>query len=303
MNGNEANDQNLLMEEVRRINNEEMQTLLNRVNDIRSRAQTDLQAIDEELSNSENFIDTVMSKPMILVLAGLLPLLMVLFYTSIKNVKWSIKQLESHDMWGPYIFAFFFILIIIWLYFTLFAKLVTLNETTKMKEYESKAVDILYLNPFYINVLIYAYDKAFLSTPFDIFILTVISSYFATSYFFSLYLYNYFKIKIASIANLHLNYNIQLMTRLRASYGLLIAHNVMCMYLTTYLLTEVDFMMTYLIQFRSVYLILKQIEYWYINELSYKQLDNVYFTNEQYYLKTFYRKTVICFASLVTFDN
>ena len=71
----------------------------------------------------------------------------------------------------------------------------------------------------------------------------------------------------------------------------------------TYLTEESNLILCYLMYFKAVYLILRTIEQWYNNEVAFKQLNNFYATNEDYYLKTIARKTILKIFNMVIMIN
>ncbi len=64
----------------------------------------------------------------------------------------------------------------------------------------------------------------------------------------------------------------------------LIGMNLSVSYLISFVTEEADFHFIYILQIKSMYLILRQIALWYENEASYKQLDSFYATNEEYFI-------------------
>ena len=161
----------------------------------------------------------------------------------------------------------------------------------KMNEYSS--AEMLFFNPFYINMMIVHYNKTYIGTVFDFYILMTISMAFSINYFFTNYYNNYLKKQINSITNIHLTKNKILYFRIKLFYLFLIGMNISISYLISFITEAADFYFLYILQIKSLYLILRQVALWYENETNYRQLDSYYATNEEYYLDMQLRKMIL----------
>lgn len=294
--------------EIQREHNQEMQNLLRRVNEFRNQTHNLLNEssnINNSNINSEEIFDVLINEKLIYFLPLIILIFSSLLYFTInKNIEYmtNLKYLEHPDMWPVYFIAFPLISFIT--YFFHYLIFFVLFEKIKINNYDYSAGDILYLNPAYINIVLYFIDKEYFITIFDTFVLISISTYCFINYMFFCYLFNYFKIKISLITNLLSQNNLKLILKMRAINSYFIFQNLSLLLLFHYiLLSEADFTLYFIIQFKLVYLIIKQTEYWINNEISYKQLDNIYSTNETLYIRLFTRKILVNFISLVSLNN
>jgi hypothetical protein len=294
------------IEEIHRATNQEIVNVFQRLVILRERVNLHSRLRSEFLDIEENLYGFLTSSkvfifsPFLIIL--LLSFLGLQISAIIENnliVELSLKSLEKPILWLPYIFSYLIILVLIWNVYLLIFKFVTSlfdKSTLKVKKknlFECGLADILYFNPLYFNMLVIHYDKAYLATNFDLFVIMLISTHYFINFLFSNYIYNYYKIKIANITNLQLKENKILIYKFRCLFFFLISLNLMSCFITIYLTTEADFYFVYLIQRKPIYLLLKQIYMIYENETEYRQLDNYYSTNEEYYLDSIFIKMVL----------
>jgi hypothetical protein len=211
------------------------------------------------------------------------------------------KTLESEDMWIVYGLAYCSITIIIWsAYLLIFKSVIGMDEKIKFKlKSLSKLMpaDILHFNPFYFNILIFYLDKQYISTNFDFMLILNISTHYFINYFFTYFLFNYIQQKISAIQNLNLNENKILTYKMRLLFFILILLNLFNGYFISIFTEYSSFKFIYFMTFKSFYLLIKQLSLWYENEISYKNLDNFYSTNEQNYLN--YQFTKMCLKLVI----
>jgi hypothetical protein len=276
-----------LIEQLNRNNNEGTQALLRRVlamqnNSLRNEVLDFEEIIFNIIISNKVFINSALS----LIIIGSLFYLELINLTKIN--KFSIKILESEEMWYLYSLGFLIILISLWNIYLFTFKLFTFCGSfinfrkDKLNEYSS--AEVLFFNPFYINMMIVHYNRTYIGTVFDFYILMTISMAFSINYFFTNYYNSYLKNQISSITNIHLTKNKILYFRIKLFYMFLIGMNLSVSYLISFVTEEADFHFIYILQIKSMYLILRQIALWYENEASYKQLDSFYATNEEYFI-------------------
>jgi hypothetical protein len=295
------------IEEIQRATNEEILNLFRQAINIRERGnnnnnnQNNLRSELQELE--ENIFEHLISNkvflfsPFILIL--LISCLGLEINTMIKSTNFSFKTLETEVMWVPYCLTLLIIVLLLWNFYLLFFKIFAgFSERSLMRIkikylFELGIADVLYFNPFYFNMIIFHFDKTYLSTNFDLFANMSIATHYMINFLFANLIFNFFKFKIANITNLHLPENKYLIHKMRFLFSFLIFMNMFTSYTITYITTEADFYYIYLMQHKCFYLILKEFGMWYENETAYKQLDNYYATNEQYYLNSIFIKMII----------
>jgi len=295
-----------LIQELNRTNNEETLALIRRVVEMRENSLR-YQFLDLEDSLFDFLISNdVFSHSLIilLVLSGL-------FYFELSNLKtikkFSIKHLESEEMWYLYSLGYFIIIILLWNFYLLFFKIFSFFDTfpnfrkDKLNEYSS--ADVLFFNPFYINLIIIHYNKEYIGTVLDFYLIMTISLSFSINFFFTNYYHHYLKKQINSITNIHNSKNILIYYRMKVFYLFLIGMNLFHSYMISFITQHADFYFVYLLQIKSIYSILKQLSMWYENETNYKQLDSFYVTNEEYYLNSLLRKMVLNTVATVRIIN
>jgi hypothetical protein len=294
------------IEEIHRATNQEILNVFQRLVILRERVNYHSRLRSEILDIEENLYEFITSNKvfifspfLILLLISFLGLQISAIFENNLIPQLSLKSLEKPILWLPYIFFFLIFLVLIWNVYLLIFKIVTClfdKSSLKVKKknlFECGTADILYFNPLYFNMLIIHYDKAYMATNFDLFVIMLISTHYFINFLFSNFIYNFYKLKITNITNLHLKENKILIYKFRCLFFFLISMNIMTSYLMSYLTTEADFYFIYLMQHKSVYLLLKQLYMIYENETEYKQLDNCYSTNEQYYLQSIFIKMVL----------
>ena len=294
------------IEEIHRATNDEILNIFRRLVILRERTNQLGRLRDDYLDIEENLFDLLTSNKLFIFSPFILILLISFLGIQIGTIyekdlikDLSLKTLEKPILWLPYIYTYLICLVLLWNLYLMFFKIVT-NFLYQMKIqvkkktlFECSTADMLYFNPLYFNILIIYYDRTYLSTNFDLFIIMLISTHYFIIFLFSNYIYNFYKIKITNITNLYLNENKILIYKYRVLFLFLIFMNLLTSYSITYLTTEANFSFIYIIQHKSIYLLLKQINMIYENETNYKQLDNYYSTNEHYYLNTTYIKMLL----------
>jgi hypothetical protein len=292
-----------LIQESNRTNNEETLALIRRVVETRDNSLR-YQFLDFE----DSLFDFIISNDVFIHSVIILLVLGGLFYFELNNLMrikyFSIKHLESEEMWYLYSLGYFIIIIALWnvylLFFKLFSFFDTIPNFRKDKLNECSSADVLFFNPFYINLIIIHYNKAYIATVLDFYIIMTISLSFSINFFFSNYYHQYLKKKINSITNIHLSKNILVYCQMKIFYIFLIGMNVMHSYLISYVTQHADFYFVYILQIKSIYLMLKQLSMWYENETIYKQLDSQYAINEEYYLNSLMRKIILNIVATVS---
>ena len=119
-------------------------------------------------------------------------------------------------------------------------------------------------------------------TSFDILAWWIISFTFAINYLFSLNLFTFTNYKINTITNFQAQNDFLLKTRL--NYIVLIILNISFVYFMKCILEEASISYKYIIFFKGFYLLMKQVEFWILNEINLTQLKSSF--SEDFILKT-----------------
>lgn len=289
-----------IIHELNGTNNQETLALIRQVVEIRENSLHNslrYQILDME----DSIFDLIISNEVFLHSGIILIIVSCLIYFELNNIfkikNLSVKHLESEELWYLYSLGFFMLIIVIWniylLFFKIFSFFDSFTNFRKEKMNECTSGDVLIFNPFYINLMIIHYNKAYIGTVFDFYVIMTISIAFSINFFFSNYYYNYLKKQISCISNINLTRNKLIYFRIKIFYMFLIGMNLVMSYLISFVTEYADFYFVYILQIKSIYLILKQIGMWYENEISYKQLDTYYATNEDYYLQSHMNKMII----------
>ena len=109
-------------------------------------------------------------------------------------------------------------------------------------------------------------------TYFDVLVWWLISFTFAINFLFSLNLNNYSNFKINTITNFHEHSGF--LNKMRLNYTILILLNVSFFFVLKYLLEDAGWSYKYVVLFKGFYLMMKQIEYWVLNEITLAQVKS-----------------------------
>jgi hypothetical protein len=223
----------------------------------------------------------------------------MLYVLDKKSEKINIKLLESELMWIPYAILFVIIVISTWCLYLIFIKLISNFTKIKIKSFDFHIADVLYFNPFYFNMIVFYYDKKYLTTNFDLFVIMSISTVYTINFIFTNYGNYFLKIKLQSLNEIKPSEKRDTLYRMRMFYIFMICGNLITSMLINILTGYSDYIFIYMIHFKTIYLIFKQISFWYESEITYKQLDNFYATNEENHLKFNYYKSLFQIISMV----
>jgi hypothetical protein len=294
------------LEELRRINNVEIQNLLRRVFTITERANSDLLEL-EHLLDSSGIYGVFINKKFFIFsfffLVAMASFVYVSFMETIKNKEINISLLEDDDLWITYFFVFLFLVVFEWTLYLLFLYFFTGFENIKLKIFEIDSSDILFFNPFYFNLILFHLDRTYLKTTFDLSMVLNFSALFSINFIFSSIFFHFLKVKISAITNTSLFENKILIYKIRFYFVSMIFFNLVTSYIIMHFTENSDFTFCYLFYFKSIYTILKQIHMWYENEISYLQLDSSYATNEEYYKSYNRNKTFLEMTNQVIYKN
>jgi hypothetical protein len=268
-----------------RVNNEDIQELLRRVLTLRDRTRLDIYNIENNLVGV-NLYDLLLSNSNFLFILLILVVLLKLEYLVLMNKDLNIYLLESDELWLFYSILFFAFASLFWLIYMLVFKILTGFVKPIIKEIDKdiNMAEMLYLNPFFFNMMVFYFDKRFIVSSFDVFVIMTFSVKFLILFIFYAFLYNHYRNKIATITNLSLDSG--LIVKMRLGYIVLIIITLLTGYAVTYFMREASLFFIYTMQFKTLYIVLREIELWYSSEVAYKQLNNYYATNEVYYLKS-----------------
>ena len=132
--------------------------------------------------------------------------------------------------------------------------------------------DAFYFNPVFFNLLLYFLNKQYMLTSFDIFAWWMISFTFAINFIFSFNLFNHSNFKINTITNFQAHSSF--LNKMRLNYTVLILINVGFFFFLKFLLEESSVSYKYIILFKGFYLLMKQTEFWVLNEINLIQIKS-----------------------------
>jgi hypothetical protein len=296
------NDDNNLPEEhlhdIHRVNRDEISELLSRVITLRDQTRQDIHNIENNLIG-DHLYDLLLSNSNFLFILLILIFIAKLEYLVVVNKDITIHLLESDEMWLFYSLLFFGLAFAFWFIYLFIYKIFTCFEKTKLVNIEKdiNVIEILYLNPFFFSLIVIYIDKSYIVSPFDVFLMVTVSMKFLVVFLFSYFFYNYNKFKFTHLTNI--NFDKFLVYRMRMGYCAFILMTLFSGYLVTFFTSEVGILFVYLMHFKTFYIILRQIEFWYTSEVAYKQLNNYYATNEDYYLSSNLRKSTLTIFNMV----
>lgn len=198
-------------------------------------------------------------------------------FSKIPEEKFTLSFLESEDMNLSYIVILVFCFLSFWNFYLFFALCVFKCDYANFNFDNQKGnyimiVDAIYFNPFFFCFVVWYFNKNLYTTGFDVFSWLLINFLFFVNFCFTAKLYIYSNVKISQISNTSLIENIYFMRRTRLHFLFLTALNVALTYILKILLEDSNFSIRYLILFKGVYIISKQVEYYIITELNYKYL-------------------------------
>lgn len=107
-------------------------------------------------------------------------------------------------------------------------------------------------------------------TSFDIFAWWLISYIYGISFLFSLNIFNFSNFKINTITNFQEHEGF--LFKMRLNYITLLLFNLGFFVVMKQLLEDADFSYKYIILFKGFYLLMKQVEFWVLNEINLIQL-------------------------------
>jgi hypothetical protein len=292
-----------LIQELNRSNNEEIQNLLRRVLLMRESILS-YQMFDME----ESFFNILISNYMLIFSAIAFLISFIFLYTQSINLfinkQLPIKYLESDEMFYVYLIGLFALALFLWSFYLIIFKLFSFFDSYTIFSKENMSIcssaELLFFNPFYTNLVIIHYNKNYLANIFDFYLIMTIALVFWMNYFFTYYYYNYLKKKITGITNIHLYKNKLVYIKIKLFYLFLIGMNLFMSYLISFFNEHSEFYFLYLLQIKSIYLIIRQLGMWYETETNYNQINSHYATNEDYYLKTLLIKTILNVAATVS---
>jgi hypothetical protein len=301
MDNNEENNENDYdhIDQMRE-SSEDVRELLRRVLTLRDRTQQDIYNIENNLINV-NLYDLLLSNSNFLFILLILIFMFKLEYLVLINKDlMNINILESDDMWLFYSLLFFTLGFVFWLVYLFVFKVFTGFEKPMIKEIDKDVnmSEMLYLNPFFFNMMVFYLDKRFIVASFDVFVVMVFSLKFLIVFIFYVFLYNHFKHKLNMTTNLGLDSLI--IYKMRFAYSVLIFMTIATGYIITYFMQDASLFFVYIMHFKTLYVVLREVELWYSSEVSYKQINNYYATNEIFYLKSNLRKSSLKIVNLVS---
>lgn len=304
METNANDDINQIVSHIQRMNNEEIQNVFRRILSLRGTNLTEINDLQNFL-RGPNILEMILSNQVFLISPFIIIFLLVLLYVHFMEIittnEISVKILELEEMWSIYAICFVIATITLWNFYLLIFHTLINFENFKFKSFDVSTADVLYFNPMYFSIFILHVNKTYISTSVDLFLIMTFSMFFFINLFYTVYSYSYFKLKINSISNLHLAENRILLYKMRFFNSFLICMNIFEIYLISFTTENGDIFLSYLMNFKAVYLILRITLMWYENENSYKQLDNSYVTNGENYLRYQRNKSALQIICLVNY--
>jgi hypothetical protein len=194
-------------------------------------------------------------------------------YFSARNIDFSdMHTLEKDEMILTYFCLFSIFYLIMWNFY-LFVTLILLKiEDKKNKSVAIMMAEKLFFNPLVFLCILYIFNRSHFSTSFDIFGWSLLNTHYFHTHFFTLKLHKFTAFKLSSITNISLDENRYMMNRARIGFLFLITNTFLTIYLSDIVISEAEFWIKYLSFFKGLYLFLKQIELWIIDELHYSSI-------------------------------
>ncbi len=215
------------------------------------------------------FIYEILFSKFFLIISTLISICIIaLAFLLLKDHEYDINILESDEMIIPYLLIFLIIITLSWNFYILLLLALTNFENLMSfifqvenlhSYYRSSNFTDIYYNPFFFNLILTALNRKYLSSNFDIFILSTISTEYALNSYFSYLLYSHFNKKIKSIMNYYNPENSDMIFCMRIGFFILFWINIAFTLFLHQLISETDYLYQYMILFKVSQMLLKFI--------------------------------------------
>ena len=312
-NERESNLQNIIQNHLHEIDtiqqetNNHFQSIMRRISEIRNMQQNVLVNRSENDDMSVNDVITLnyclIFLPMII--SAIITVIVYKIMGMVNEYKNDILEinmniLESSCMWSLYFLFYVFCFFIFWFFFLLIHKIITnFDNCYSFREQKLKIEDILLFNPCYNNVVFLYYNKGFLSTNFDFFIIVTLLTFLSFNFIFGYYTHSFLKNKIATIQNKKMS---TLSSKITLFYALMIGLNFLSLGIMFVLVPVKENLGPFIfIAMKNVYLFLHQIKLYQDNYISFNQIDISYSNNEKNFIYNQYKILILHLVISFTF--